>query len=150
MLQRMQFVSLTMNMVWTSQDSIVNERNQRFFQNATMNPYLLPDNANLVVTVNHWIQSGMTHSTCYSMHEGGFQVSFSGEQILYGSYGGAEGKLVGTKSILLYGFYNIDVCEQSPIIIQFQTGTPTMQINVAGNIVFVYNYKLYNHVLGHG
>ena len=25
-----------------------------------------------------------------------------------------------------------------------------MQINVAGNIVFVYNYKLYNHVLGHG
>ena len=110
-------------------NSIPNEQNQRFFQNATMNPvFLPPEKVNIIVTVIRWIQSGMTHSTCYSRRVGGFQVSFSSKQILYGNYGGAEGKLVGTESILVYGFYNIDVCKQSPIIIQFQTTTPSTQV----------------------
>ena len=132
-------------------NSIPNEQNQRFFQNATMNPvFVPPEKVNFIVTVNRWIQSGMTHSTCYSLRAGGFEVSFSSKQILYGNYGGAEGKLVGTENILVYGFYNIDVCKQSPIIIQFQTTTPSTQVNVAGTTVFVFNYKLYNQVLGHG
>ena len=132
-------------------NSIPNEQNQRFFQNATMNTvFIPPEKVNFIVTVSHWIRSGMTHSTCYSLRAGGFEVSFSGEQILYGSYGGAEGKLVGTESTLLYGLYNIDACKQSPIIIQLQTDTPTTQVNIAGTTVFVFNYKLYNRVLGHG
>ena len=89
-------------------NSIPNEQNQRFFQNATMNTvFIPPEKVNFVVTVNRWIQSGMTHSSCYSLHAGGFGVSFSGEQMLYGSYGGAEGKLVGTESTLLYGVPNL-------------------------------------------
>ena len=50
------------------------------------------------------------------------------------------------------GLYNIDACKQSPIIIQLQTDTPrpTMQVNVAGTTVIVFNYKLYNQVLVHG
>ena len=131
-------------------NSLPNEQNQRFFQNATLNTVFFPPEINFVVTVNHWIQSGMTHSTCYSTRIGGFQVSFSGEQILYGNYGGAEGKLVGTESILLYGFYNIYVCKQSPIIILVQTPSPSTQVNVAGTSVSVFNYKLYNQVLNYG
>ena len=132
-------------------NSIPNEQNQRVFQNATMRPYLLPpDELNIVVTDNRWIRSGITHSTCYFMHVGGFLVTFSGEQILYGNYGGAEGKPIEMGSFLAYGFYNIDMCKQSPIIIQFQTGTPVIRANADGTMVSVFDLKLYNQVLGHG
>ena len=52
------------------------------------------------------------------MRDGGVIVTFSGEQTLYGSYGGAEGKPVGP---LAYGFYIIDVCKQSLLL---QSSTP--------------------------
>ena len=132
-------------------NSVPNEQHQRVFQNATMRPYLLPpDELNIIATYNRWIYSGSTHSTCYFMRIGGFLVTFSGEQILFGSYGGAEGKPIEKGSFLAYGFYNIDVCKQSPIIIQFQTRTPVIRANADGTMVSVFNLKLYNRVLGHG
>ena len=132
-------------------NSIPNAQNQRVFQNATMEPYFLPpDKVNIVVTDNHWIQSGSTYSTCYSMFVGGFYVTFSGEQILYGNYGGPEGRPTELVDRVMYGYYIIDTCEQSPVIIQFQTVAPIARAIVGGTVFVVSNIKLYNEFLGYG
>lgn len=132
-------------------ESTPNEQNQRVFQNATMDPFILPpDKFNYIVTDNNWIRSGSTRSNCYHVRYGGLRVTFSGEQILYGSYGGVEGKSVESGSIVSYGFFNIDACKQSPIIIQFQTTVPFRAENVDGSIVVRLDFNLYNRVLGHG
>lgn len=128
-----------------------NELNQRLFQNAKMTPYIFPPGKfNYFVTDNYWIRNGNTHSSCYLVGDGGFQVTFSGEQILYGSYGGDEGKSVGIGSLVVYGYYNIDVCKQSPVIIQYQTGAPIRGETIDGYIVSTTSLKLYNRVLGYG
>ena len=125
-----------------------NEKNERFFQNAKMSPIILPDFLDVILTDNHWIRTGNTRSSCYRIRDGGLQVTFSAEQTLYGSYGGAEGKSVGITNVMGYGFYIIDVCEQSPVIIQFQTSSPVRTEPIDGTTVFISD--LYNRVLGYG
>ena len=63
-------------------------------------------------------------------------------------YGGASGKPARVEELLVYGFYNIDVCQQSPVIIQYQSGSPVRlePIDGAGFI----NCDLYSRVLGRG
>ena len=132
-------------------NSTPNPQNQRVFQNATMEPYFLPpDIVNFIITDNHWIRSGSTRSNCYSMLVGGFYVTFSGEQILYGNYGGAEGRPTEIIDRVFYGFYHIDSCKQSPIIVQFQTVAPIARAIVGGTVFGVSDVKLYNRVLGYG
>ena len=129
--------------------SAPNEQNECFFENAKMNPYFLPpDTIDYVVTSNNWIQSGSTRSVSYLIRLGGFQVTFLSDQTLRGSYGGTEGKPAGPAEGLLYGFYNIDVCPQSPLIIQYQSGSPRRVEPVDGH--YIINFELYNTVLGHG
>ena len=129
--------------------SAPNEQNERFFENAKMNPYILPpDTINYVVRSNNWIRSGSTRSVSYPIRDGGFQVTFSADQTLRGSYGGTEGKPAGPTELLVYGFYNIDVCPQSPVIIQFQSGSPFRPEPVDGG--YIINLELYNTVLGRG
>ena len=48
----------------------------------------------------------------------------------------------------MYGFYHIDVCHQSPVIIQFQSATPFRLEPIDG--IYVFDYDLYNRVLGRG
>ena len=72
-----------------------NANNERFFQNAKMRPVIItPDQFDYIITDSRWIRTGNTYSSCYFIYDGGFQVTFSAEQTLYGSYGGAEGKPV--------------------------------------------------------
>ena len=97
-----------------------------------------------IATTNNWIRTGSNHSTCNRIYRGGFRIRFSGDQTLYGSYGGAEGKPAGTIS---YGFYKIDGCQQSPVIIQFQC-YPLRAEPIDGYCVFICD--LYNSVLGYG
>ena len=129
-------------------DSPPNEKNQRFVQNATMTPFFVSPTENLMVTDNHWIRSGNTYSSCYSVCYGGFLVTFSAEQILYGSYGGAEGKPVGVRDDLHYTFANIDACKQSPLIIQVQSRYPNRIEPIDGTHVHIFD--TYNMVLGYG
>ena len=126
--------------------SAPNKQNECFFENAKMNPYYIipPDTIHHVVRSNNWIRSGSTHSLSYLIHAGGFQVTFSADQTLRGSYGGTEGKPAGPAESLVNGFYNIDVCPQSPVIIQFQSGSPHRAEPVDGN--YLINYELYNTV----
>ena len=67
--------------------------------------------------------------------DGGFRVSFSGDQTLYGSYGGTEGKPAETANSMVYGFYHIDVCEQSPVIIQLQSSRPVRTEPIDGTSI---------------
>ena len=124
------------------------DQNEYFYQNAKMGPYRLADGIDYQVTLNNWIQTGNTRSTCYRIRDGGFRVTFSADQLLHGSYGGAGGLPVRVTNALGYGFYHIDACRQSPMIIQFQSGAPLRQEPIDGTNVL--NFYLYNRVLGYG
>ena len=128
------------------------DRHEVFYDNAKFSPYTsrftLSEDAIYSVTSNNWIRTGSTHSSCYRIRYGGASVTFSGEQTLYGNYGGAEGKPVGPTNTLVYGFYIIDVCQQSPVLIQFQSSTPFRVEPVDG--ILIINLDLYNRVLGYG
>ena len=113
-----------------------------------MAPFIFPDNIEYIVSINNWIQSGNTRSSCYRLRDGGFTVSFSANQTLYGSYGGVYGRPGRVSDSLFYGFYNIPVCEQSPVIIQYQSGTPLRAEPIDGTSII--NCDLYNRVLGFG
>ena len=125
-----------------------NEENERFIKDAVMRPFVFFDNLDYYVSVNNWIRTGNTRSNCYRVQEGGIDVSFSSDRTLYGTYGGAEGKPVGVGDLLIYGFFRINVCEQSPVIIQCQSSTP-IRVNPVDGIVTI-NYDLYSRVLGRG
>ena len=128
--------------------SIPNDQHELIFENAVLFPYRLSDEINFHVATNNWIRTGNTRSTCNRIRHGGFRVSFTGDQTLYGSYGGAEGKPAGIINLLFYGIYHIDVCQQSPVIIQFQSSAPFRVEPVDG--IGVLNLDLYNKVLGYG
>ena len=124
------------------------DQNEYFYQNARLSPFRIADNIDYLVTLNNWIQTGNTRSTCYRIRDGGFQVTFSDDQLLHGSYGGAGGKPAGERDLVVFGFYHIDACRQSPIIIQFQSAAPFRQEPIDGASVI--DCDLYNNVLGYG
>ena len=125
-----------------------NDQNEYFYENAKMSGFKFADDIQYLVTLNNWIQTGNSRSTCYKMNDGGIIVTFSAEQTLHGSYGGNDGITVGPLNLLVYGFYSIEVCQQSPVIIQYQSGSPVRQEPVDGTIII--NCDLYSQVLGYG
>ena len=125
-----------------------NEKNEYFYQNAKLSPFEMTDNVEYLVTVNNWIRTGSTRSNCYQIRDGGFRVTFSADQTLRGTYGGESGVVVGVTEPLFYGFYNIDVCEQSPVIIQYQSASPLRQVPVDGFSII--NCDVYSRTLGYG
>ena len=125
-----------------------NEDNRRFFQNARMSPFMILPERRHIVTDNHWIRTGNTYSSCYFESFGGFSVAFLSEQMLHGSYGGAEGKPAGVGNFLIFGFSIIDVCKQSPLIIKQMSRYPSRTEPIDETFVFVDD--IYNNVLGYG
>ena len=125
-----------------------NENHQRSIEDAVMSPFILLDHIKFFVTMNDWIRTGNTRSTCYRIQDGGFRVTFLADRTLYGSYGGAEGKPISVGNVVVYGFFDIDVCEQSSVIIQYQSATPLRTEPVDGTIII--NFDLYSRVLGNG
>ena len=89
-----------------------NHKNEYFFVNARMSPYILPlsPDINFIFSDNLWLRTGSTYSSCYHAHNGGLQVSFLADQILHGSYGGTEGKIVGPSDVVYTAFDIIDMC----------------------------------------
>ena len=125
-----------------------NEQNEYFFGNAKLMLFQFRESISQLLVLNNWIQAGNTRTTCRTIHSGGFRVTFAGDQLLYGSYGGAEGKPAGVGNSVSYGFTRIDTCDQSPVIIQFQTATPIRREPVDGATFL--NFDVYNRVLGQG
>ena len=123
-----------------------NQLGERVYRNATFSPYRVP--FDIHATYNSWIVNPDRDTKCFASSAGGFSVSFSGDQLLRGSYGGTEGRPVkGGEAILDYGFYNIPVCRQSPIIIRRVTPVPNEERRIGFSILF---YELYHRNLGRG
>ena len=119
---------------------------QRFYQNATFFPARYP--LSLSVSTNRWILNGDTRSRCFNLQDGGFRVYFTnGPQILYGSYGGDQGRVIALPDNLRYGFYSIDACPQQPIVMQYQSRTPfRASVDGIGSI----NHQVFHRTLGMG
>ena len=75
-------------------------------------------------------------------------MSFTGDQLIHGSYGREEGIPAAVGTTIQYGYDVIDVCDQSPVIVQFQSASPFRSEPVDG--MFFANYDIYNRVLGYG
>ena len=129
-------------------NSIPNEQNERFVVNAKMSPMRTSPELVQFATVNNWVRSGSTRSNCYQIQDGVFAVTFNNSSTVYGIYGGPAGKPVGVTDMLAYGIYHIDVCQQSPLLIQLQSATPFRSEPVDG--VTVFSHDVYNRVLGYG
>jgi len=124
-----------------------NELGHRFFQNATLRRVI---QANVLghAIINRWFLTGNTRSKCFPLSLGGFLVTFSGEQILKGTYGGEEGIDVSTDRYLLYHYESISVPPCEPTVIQFQTPIP-LEIAQGTGIVVIF-YELSHPTLGRG
>ena len=100
------------------------------------------------VVFNKWTVNGARHSNCVTTRGGGFIVMFGSDAILHGEYGGEEGRPIRANERIIYGFYNIPLCPQSPIVIQFQSATPIRIDTVDGFAII--NLDLFNRELGRG
>ena len=122
-----------------------NEEGLRFFQNATLRPIR---RFNIVfTTLNRWILTGNTRTKCFSNPIGGFIVTFTGEQILKGTYGGEDGIDVLNDRNLAYEYMTISVPPCEPIVIQRRTPIP---IEAARIGIYVTFYELSHPTLGQG
>ena len=105
-------------------ESEPNQQGQRIFQNASFTPSQAPITA--TAKANRWLVNGNTKSRCFDVRFGWFDVGFVGEQVLYGTYGGSEGRKVASPATddltLLYVW--IDTCPQSPVIILVKPTAP--------------------------
>ena len=125
-----------------------NEQYEYFFENAKLSPFRLNEDVQFQVILNNWIQTGNVHTACRGIRFGGYWVTFTGDQLLHGSYGGDEGIPAGVEDSIEYGYDVIDVCDQSPVIIQFQNAIPSRLEPVDGT--FLFDLDTYNQVLGYG
>ena len=122
-----------------------NELGQRFFQNATLQPVRRTNQINAIL--NRWILTGSSRSKCFRADIGGFLVTFSGEQILRGTYGGEEGIDVPNDRIVSYEFLSISVPPCEPIVIQRQSPIPVESRRIG---IFVLFYEVSHRTLGQG
>lgn len=125
-----------------------NELGERLFQNATFSPFLFSPELQYTITYHRWIITGNTRSICFENRDGGFIVTFSSEQLLHGTYGGEQGIPIAAGGLALYGFYNLPVCPQEPVVIRYSSRTP-FRIDPHDGIGII-NCDLFHHILGPG
>ena len=94
-------------------ESEPNQQGQRIFQNASFYPGKAPITA--TTKANHWLVNGNTKSKCVDVRLGWFVVSFLGEQVLHGTYGGTEGKIVLPPTEMNWVYMWINTCPQSTV-----------------------------------
>ena len=124
------------------------ENNERFFENARMRPSFFRESVNYRVVSSNWILNGNTRSICNEVRTGSLGVTFLGDQLLRGTYGGEDGIAAGPGDVVTYGHFIMFSCAQSPVVIQYQSATPIRQEPIDG--LRAVNFETYNNVLGHG
>ena len=84
---------------------------------------------------------------CFENRYGGFIVGFFDQEILH-EHGGEEGIPAVRSEDLVYGFYNIPVCTQEPLVIQYSSASPA---HVVPHDRFgIINFDLFHRVWGCG
>ncbi len=129
-----------------------NEFGIRVLENATFVPYA-NDDLGFVVNFNTWIKTGIQHSRCYPIRDGGCLVtpipSPGLQQTLRGTYGGVNGLPLGQGEAIAWGIYNIRVSSRRPpIIIEYKSNTPIRIEPVDGTLIL--NLDLFHQELGTG
>ena len=104
-------------------ESEPNQQGRRFFQNATFFASKSPIAA--TTKANRWLVNGNTKSRCFDVHLGWLGVSFLGEQVLHGTYGGSEGKIVLPPTEMNWFYMWINTCPQSPVVILLKPTAPS-------------------------
>jgi len=115
------------------------------FESSTLSYFRVPFTH--FATVNHWLANGNTRSRCIDAFNGGVRVTFSGRQVLRGTYGGDAGRNVTRGEDLLWGYYSINACRQQPILIQYESTIPGRQ---TADRYVVNDNRLYHPQLGTG
>lgn len=100
------------------------------------------------ISFNKWTVDRTRHSYCVENRDGGFIVIFGSNTVLRGTYGGAAGLPIRANERILYGINYIPLCSQSPLIIRYQSATPTRIDTVDGFATL--NFDLYSSELGPG
>ena len=128
-----------------------NDQHELFVEKAKLFPFIKSPIIDYYVLSSNCIRTGSTRSICTNIYHEGLAVLFSGDQMIYGSYGGAEGRPVGETDGLIYGYYRIDACQQSPVVIQFQSSVPFRTNTIDGNaVVNLGLYNRYGKIPGYG
>ena len=118
----------------------------RIFENATMYPVNVP--IDVVATYNRWVVNGREGNTrCFNMKEGGYQVLFTGNQLVRGTYGGEQGQVLTPREELGYNFFSTDFCEHAPTIILCGSISPTFRDPYGFGIR---HWECFNRQLGRG
>ncbi len=95
--------------------SIPNAQGQRAFENAVLEPFIMPSEFRYSININSWLLTGRTTNICFENRDGGFRVIFTGEQMLHGTYGGTDGIPANLGEFVVYGFYNIPTPPRHPV-----------------------------------
>ena len=123
----------------------LNSDGRAYFESATL--YYMRNPFTHFVTVNRWISNGNTRSRCIDALNGGLRVTFTANQVLRGTYGGATGRTVVMGEDLLWGYYSINACPQQPILIQYASTVPGRQ---TADSYLVHDNRLRHPRLGTG
>lgn len=128
----------------------VNENGTRYLaeKDATLTLFELNPDLEYRAVFNRWLTTGRQTSFCFDTREGGFSVSVGSEQMLFGTYGGEEGRPIQPGDHINYAFDNIAVCPQSPIIIRFQSRSPIRFDEIDG--FGIVNSDVFHRKLGQG
>uniref|UniRef100_A0A1X7TEU6 Uncharacterized protein n=1 Tax=Amphimedon queenslandica TaxID=400682 RepID=A0A1X7TEU6_AMPQE len=130
-------------------DTEPNDLGVRETEDAMLIPFQLSPKIEYQVTFNTFILTGRPYSKCYENRDGGFAVSFKREQKLFGTYGGSEGKPIGTNDAIVYGFYSIPLrIHRKPLVIRYTSGSPARLETNDGFLII--NCDLFSKFLGHG
>ena len=100
------------------------------------------------ISFNRWIVDRTRRSYCVENRDGGFIVIFGSDTVLHGTYGGVVGLPIKANERILYGINYIPLCPQSPLIIHYQSATPTRIDTVDGFATL--NFDVYSSELGPG
>ena len=109
-----------------------NEQNEYFLENAKMHLFRFHEGVRYEIVYNSWIQTGNTRTACRDAQIGGYLVTFTKDQIVHGTYGGVDGVPVSTGDYMAYGYHTLNVCDQSPVVLQVQSASPFRQVPVDG------------------
>ena len=142
----LEFYNTTYGLDFSS--SPVDAAGRRHFENATLIPFEVP--FNVPITHNRWVINGRKGvNRCFYMSEGGYNAVLTGEQILHGTYGGKDGRLVVPPSPegITYVLFNLNVCSHQPTFIITCKTSPTFR---NPDFYAVRLADCYNRVLGHG
>ena len=101
-----------------------NQQGQRIFQNASFSAGKAP--ITVTTKADRWLVNGNTKSRCFDVRLGWLGVSFLGEQVLHGTYGGTEGRTVDgpVTNAINWLYVWINTCPQSPVVILLKATAP--------------------------